>query len=90
MRYPCATTTEQITLAMSDQNHLFKLPKSTMMSKKVAYNIDMRPTQYSISISLEEGTGEREPMYCIDIQADETDPGYLPSAVDYLAQLRVA
>jgi hypothetical protein len=78
---------KHITPVWYDQSRVFQLPKSIMMSKKVFYDKKDQPALLSISLSLEEGIGNREPMYCIDIQVEETDPGSLPSKRDYRNQL---
>lgn len=73
---------KQISPALAIPSRVFQLPKSIMMSKKIFFDKENQPTRFSISMSLEEGTGDSEPTYCIDIQAD-ADQGSLPSFQEY-------
>ena len=49
-----------------DASRIYDLPKDMMLSRIPVFGRP-RPTHLSISVSLEEGTGKQEPMYCIDI-----------------------
>lgn len=69
---------KQISPALANPNRIFQLPKSIMMSQKVFFDKEYQPTRFSISMSFEEGIGDSEPMYCIDIQVD-ADQGSLSS-----------
>lgn len=69
---------KQISPALANQDLIFQLPKSMMMSQSIFFDKNYQPTRFSISMSFEEGIGDREPMYCIDIQAD-AEQGPLPS-----------
>lgn len=69
---------KQISPALANPDRIFQLPKSIMMSQKVFFDKEYQPTRFSISMSFEEGIGDREPMHCIDIQVD-VDQGFLPS-----------
>ena len=73
---------KQISPALAMPSRVFQLPKSIMTSKKIFFDKTNQPTRFSISMSLEEATGDSEPMYCIDIQAD-VDQGSLPSFREY-------
>ncbi|KFY10405.1 hypothetical protein V491_07660 [Pseudogymnoascus sp. VKM F-3775] len=59
---------EHIGPALADQSKIYQLPKNIMMSKKVVHNEGKRPVNFTISMSLDEGGGDYEPMYCIDIK----------------------
>lgn len=69
---------KQISPALANQDLILKFPKSLMKSQSIFFDKDYQPTRFSISMSFEEGIGDREPMYCIDIQAD-AEQGSLPS-----------
>lgn len=76
------TEMKQISPALASPSRVFQLPKNIMGSKKIFFDKEREPTRFSISISLEEGTGDIEPMYCIDIEAD-ADQDFLPSFMDF-------
>lgn len=70
---------KQISPALANPSRVFQLPKSIMTSKKIFFGKENHyPTRFSISMSLEEGTGDSESMYCIDIRVD-VDQDSLPS-----------
>lgn len=74
--------------ALSNPSRIFQLPNCTMMDRVILYDDPTWPKRFSLSISLEEGTGDREPMYCINLHQHKTKPGSLPSQVDYIKQLK--
>lgn len=69
---------KQISPALANQDLIHQLPKSLMMSQSIFFDKNYQPTRFSISMFFQEGIGDREPMYCIDIQAD-AEQGPLPS-----------
>lgn len=69
---------KQISPALANPDRIFQLPKSIMMSQKIFFDKEYQPTRFCISMSFEEGVGDCEPMFCIDIQVD-ADQQSLPS-----------
>ncbi len=60
------TRQDEITPVTWDESLIYDLPKDMILSEKTVYDgPELR--RLSISISLDEGTDETEPMYCIDI-----------------------
>lgn len=85
------TEMKQISPALATPSRVFELPKSIMGSKKIFFDKHHQATRFSISISLEEGTGDNEPMYCIDIEADadqESIPTFKEFAEERMRKLR--
>lgn len=69
---------KQISPALVNPDRIFQLPNSIRMSQKIFFDKEYQPTRFCISMSFEEGIGDSQPMYCIDIQVD-ADQQSLPS-----------
>ena len=82
-----STKIRQTSPAIHNPSRIFQLPRSLFVSNQVIYDKKHQPTKFSISMSLEEGTDDHVPMYCIDIKVDKTDPRYLPTISDFMERM---